>query len=113
MKMTALLKALLPLPLAIVPLAAKAQSEAAATNEFEDAAWQAMNADLAQILPPEEIAGLKLIAYHAVAEMLCPDIAMDMDKVVAQQRRFSQPTGTNSPTPTSGSGSTICWSTTA
>ncbi|GAA4766604.1 hypothetical protein GCM10023219_09990 [Stakelama sediminis] len=50
-------------------------------NGYEDAAWTAMRADLAKAIPEHEASQLTLIAYHAVAEMLCDGVKMNMPKV--------------------------------
>lgn len=78
---TLALAAALASALAATPALAQDTSTPPPVAEFEDAAWKAMNADLATVMPRAEIAGLKLIAWHAVAEMLCDRVAMDMDKV--------------------------------
>jgi hypothetical protein len=61
------------------------ESEKAAEqfNGYESAAWAAMQKDLAKVIPEHEASELTLVAYHAVAEMLCDNVKMDMEKVKA------------------------------
>ena len=63
--------------------AEEGESQAQAFAGYEDAAWQAMDEDLSKVLPEHEISALKLIAYHAVAEILCDGVSMDMERVHA------------------------------